>query len=484
MADTKISALPSGAPAQAGDEYVIARGGANYKLTGTNLLGLVTGTANTFTATQTFGTANVTTLEASNLRALDGTPAATVANSTGVISVSTKIEYADGTAAAPTVTNTGDTDTGIYFPAANEVAVAAGGSVAAAFNSNGVFFRNRIINGDMRIDQRNAGASVTLDTSPYVVDRFLATEDTDGVMTGQQNSSAPTGFVNSIKFTTTTADGSLSASQYCLFLHRIEGTNVSDLAWGTASARTITLSFWARSSLTGTFGGSIRNSAFDRAYPFSYSISVADTWEYKTITIPGDTTGTWLTTTGVGLIVSWGLGVGSTFSGTAGAWAAGNYVSATGATSVIGTLNATFYITGVQLETGSVATPFERRPYGTELMLCQRYYEKSYEQATVPGTATGVGAQHFPSNTNAASALYVASTIKFAVVKRTAATIRCWDWAGNATRVSDFTLGGLVRTDNRNSLQTLTAYQQAGLVINGQDALTYGSVQWDASAEL
>ena len=370
MADTKISALPSGAPAQAGDEYVIARSGANYKLTGTNLLGLVTSTANTFTATQTFGTADVTTLEASNLRALDGTPAATVANSTGVIAVSTKVEYADGTAAAPTVTNTGDTDTGVYFPAANEVAVTTGGTVAAGFNSNGVFFRNRIINGDMRIAQRGTAAV----TGGYPVDRIAVANSTDGLISGQQDSSAPAGFVNSVKFTTTTADATLTTTQNVQCLQSIEGTNVADLAWGTANARTVTLSFWVRSSLTGTFGGSLRNNALDRSYPFTYSISVADTWEYKTVTIPGDTSGTWLTTTGIGISVLFGLGAGPDRSGTAGAWAGANYVSATGAVSVIGTLNATWYITGVQLETGSVATPFERRPYGTELMLCQRYY--------------------------------------------------------------------------------------------------------------
>jgi hypothetical protein len=385
MADTKISALPSGAPAQAGDEYVIARGGANYKLTGTNLLGLVTGTANTFTATQTFGTANVTTLNASNLRALDGTPAATVANSTGVISVSTKIEYADGTAAAPTVTNTGDTDTGMYFPAANEVAVAAGGSVAAAFNTNGLFFRNRIINGDMRIDQRNAGAAVTTNAA-FPVDRFSMTNTSDGAFSAQQDSSVPTGsgFVSSVKVTATTADATLTAAQTLNLSHAIEGTNFADLMWGSASARTVTLSFWVRSSLTGTFGGSLRNNAADRSYPFTYSISVADTWEYKTITIPGDTSGTWLTTIGVGMRVTFGLGAGPDRSGTAGAWAAANVVAPTGAVSVIGTLNATWYITGVQLETGSVATPFERRPYGTELMLCQRYYYRM--------KATGVNA--------------------------------------------------------------------------------------------
>ncbi len=222
--------------------------------------------------------------------------------------------------------------------------------------------------------QRNAGASVTLTSSgDYTVDRFIGYEDTDGAMTAQQDSSAPTGFVNSLKCTTTTADGTLASGQYVTLIQKIEGTNVSDLAWGSASAKTITLSFWVRSSLTGSFGGSLRNSANNRSYPFSYTISSANTWEQKTVTIAGDTTGTWLTTTGVGIQVAFGLGVGSTYSGTAGAWAGSNLVSVTGAVSVIGTLNATWYITGVQLEVGSTATPFERRPYGTELALCQRY---------------------------------------------------------------------------------------------------------------
>jgi hypothetical protein len=379
MADTKISALPSGAPAQAGDEYVIARSGANYKLTGTNLLGLVTGTANTFSADQTFGIANATTLDATNvevtnLKAKDGTAAATIANSTGVIAVSTKVEYADGTAAAPTVTNTGDTDTGVYFPAANEVAVSAGGTVAAAFNSNGLFFRNRIINGDMRIDQRNAGAAVTISTTNvFTVDRWAASESSDATLTVQQDSSAPSGFVNSAKITVTVADASVAASQYNSFQQKIEGVNVADLAWGTASAVTVTLSFWVRSSVTGTFGGALTNSAYNRSYPFTYSISVADTWEKKTVTIPGDTSGTWLTTTGIGITVYFDLGTGVDNTGTANAWVGAGNVGADSTVQLVNTLSATWYVTGVQLETGSVATPFERRPYGTELMLCQRY---------------------------------------------------------------------------------------------------------------
>ena len=253
-------------------------------------------------------------------------------------------------------------------------------------------FRNRIINGDMRIDQRNAGAAVTVNsnTPAYPVDRFFGGgQATDGVFTLDQNTTAPAGFVNSVVATVTTADASINATQYYLFNQYIEGTNVSDLAWGTASAKTVTLSFWTRSSLTGTFGGAISNSGQNRSYPFTYSISVADTWEYKTITIAGDTSGTWLTNTGVGIRLHFDLGVGSTYRGTAGSWAGATYLGATGATSVIGTLNATWYITGVQLEVGSVATPFERRPYGMELALCQRYYAKSFLQGTAPAQNVG-----------------------------------------------------------------------------------------------
>ena len=240
--------------------------------------------------------------------------------------------------------------------------------------SNNVTFRNKIINGACVIDQRNAGASVTLTSGGiFTVDRFDGVEDTDGAMTAQQDTSTPNGFINSLKFTTTTADASLGATQYATCRQMIEGLNCADLGWGTANAKTVTLSFWVRSSLTGTFGGALTNGAFNRSYPFTYLISVADTWEQKTITIAGDTSGTWLTTNGIGIRVQFGLGVGSTYSGTAGAWAGAGYISATGATSVVGTNGATFYITGVQLEAGTTASPFEYRQYGTELALCQRY---------------------------------------------------------------------------------------------------------------
>jgi hypothetical protein len=231
----------------------------------------------------------------------------------------------------------------------------------------------------MVIDQRNAGASVTPTTSAvgYAVDRTPCSVSQNSKLTVQQNAGSvtpPTGFVNYLGVTSSSAY-SILTSDFFNLAQNIEGFNVADLAWGTASAATVTLSFWVRSSLTGTFGGSLRNSAGNRSYPFSYTISTANTWEQKSITIAGDTSGTWLTTNGTGITVSIGLGVGSTYSGTAGAWAGANYASATGATSVVGTNGATFYITGVQLEKGSTATSFDYRPYGTELQLCQRYYQ-------------------------------------------------------------------------------------------------------------
>jgi hypothetical protein len=237
-------------------------------------------------------------------------------------------------------------------------------------------FKNRIINGAMMIDQRNAGASVTLNGNElFPVDRFACGDVTDGSFTAQQVSDAPAGFVNSLKCTITAADTSLTTTQVAYCRHTIEGLNVSDLGWGTANAATITLSFWVKSSLTGAFGGALRNSGATRSYPYSYTINAANTWEQKTITITGDTSGTWLTTNGEGINVQFSLGAGPDRLGTAGAWNGNNNVGATGQVQVIGTNGATWQITGVQLEKGSTATSFDYRPYGAELVLCQRYYE-------------------------------------------------------------------------------------------------------------
>ncbi len=293
---------------------------------------------------------------------------------------------------SPTLTASGD-DTNIGF----KLVAKGTGEVTAKVNGSDVFnasssfgFKNRIINGAMVIDQRNAGASVTPTNGQYITDRFASQLTQASKYSAQQSTDAPAGFVNSLKITSLSAF-SVGSSDYFGIYQPIEGLNCSDLSWGSASAKTVTLSFWVKSSLTGTFGGSIYNSAANRSYPYTYTISSANTWEQKSVTIAGDTTGTWLTTNGVGIYVVFGLGSGSTVSGTAGTWAGATYTSATGATSVVGTNGATFYITGVQLEKGSTATSFDYRPYGTELALCQRYYTTFLGQSTYSRAGVGVG---------------------------------------------------------------------------------------------
>lgn len=270
--------------------------------------------------------------------------------------------------------------TGITSPAVNTSAGTVNfDSLSTQNNSisgvNGVAFRNRIINGAMTIDQRNSGASGT--AIAYTVDRWSYTATQASKGTWQQNAGAvapPAGFTTYLGFTSSSAY-SVAAGDYFVFRQPVEANNMADLGWGGSSSQAATLSFWVRSSLTGTFGGCLDNGT-DRGYSFTYTINFANTWEQKTVQVPAPAAGgTWGTGNGIGVYVTFGLGVGSTYSGTANTWNTGRFLGATGAVSVVSTNGATFYITGVQLEAGSVATPFERRPYGTELALCQRYYD-------------------------------------------------------------------------------------------------------------
>jgi hypothetical protein len=326
-------------------------------------------------------------------------------------------------------------------------------------------FRNRIINGDMRIDQRNAGASVTPTTSTfgYPVDRFFVEVSQNSKLTTQQNAGSvtpPSGFTNYAGITSSSAYSVLTAD-YFHISQRIEGFNVADLGWGTANAKTVTLSFWVRSSLTGTFGGSLTNGNFNRSYPFTYSISAANTWEQKSVTVAGDTTGTWLTNNGEGLRLYISVGAGATYSGTAGAWAGSGYTSATGATSVVGTNGATLYITGVQLEVGSVATPFERRPYTTELQLCQRYYELINE-----GRLLWAG-------TTVSGTTYARAPTDYAVVKRAIPTV-------TTTNTDRFGFGTGAGTVDKSSVSGFYVYLISNATTN--DAYVFWSAT--ASAEL
>ena len=272
--------------------------------------------------------------------------------------------------ASPTFTGTVTTPSVTFSDASSQSAAASP-----------YVLKNRIINGAMVIDQRNAGASVTPANGGYTLDRWAGNQySATGKFSVQQNAGSvtpPTGFKNYLGVTSLSAYSVGTNDIYGIYQF-IEGFNISDFGWGAAGASTVTLSFWVRSSLTGAFSASIRNGSADRSYPFSYTISSANTWEQKSVTIAGDTTGTWLSTNGAGLLLHFCLGAGSGLNGIANSWQAGNYASVSGATSVVGTNGATFYITGVQLEIGSSATPFERRLYNQELANCQRYYEALY----------------------------------------------------------------------------------------------------------
>lgn len=289
-------------------------------------------------------------------------------------------------------------------------------------------FKNKIINGAMMIDQRNAGASYSAVDGGFSVDRWKVASFDSSAQTGkftvQQSSTVPTGFSKSLLVTSSAATSLGSGAVYWIGQF-IEGFNTADLDFGLATAKTVTLSFWVRSSLTGTFAGSITNNGNDRSYPFTYTINSANTFEYKTITITGDTSGTWTRDSSIGLRVLFNLGHGSTYNTTANAWASGYYGSVTGTTSLLATSGATLYITGVQLEKGTTASTFEFRSIQKELSLCQRYYEKSYDTLTAPGTATTSGVVYATITSDSAGSLV--SSVSFSVPKRIAPTITIYN---------------------------------------------------------
>jgi hypothetical protein len=246
-------------------------------------------------------------------------------------------------------------------------------------NANNVVGKNKIINGNMAIDQRNAGAAQNNLASGwvYTVDRWEVYSNNSSRFNSQQNKDSvtpPSGFKNYLGVSVNTGY-SVGASDYNILAQPIEGFNTSDLGFGASGASTVTLSFWVYTSVTGTHSGFLGNSSLVNAYPFTFTVSSANTWTKISVTVDGSTSGTWVgATNGIGLYVGFNLGNGSNYQGTANAWNNSAYIQPTGSVSVVATSSATFYITGVQLEVGESATEFEHRPYGMELSLCQRYY--------------------------------------------------------------------------------------------------------------
>jgi hypothetical protein len=348
-------------------------------------------------------------------------------------------------------------------------------------------FKNRLINGAMVIDQRNAGASVSATSGgQYFLDRWCASLSASGKFTVQQNAGAvakPTGFANYLGVTSSTA-WAVGASDYATLNQFIEGFNVADLQWGTSSAAAVTLSFVVYSSLTGTFGGVIHNGinagGQTRTYPFTFTVSAANTWTTISLPINGDTTGTWGSSNGAGISVCFSLAAGSSKVATSGAWTGvAAYSGATGQTNILATNAATFYVTGVQFEKGSVATSFDVRPYGTELVLCQRYYESSFDIGVAP--ANGSSASVFASDNGVwfgyCHNSYTSGSIPFQVSKRTAPTIAFYgnntaQWKVNNTFAANARVAANIGTNESGIFQQNTA---GYVTIAGH---------WDAAAEL
>jgi len=348
-------------------------------------------------------------------------------------------------------------------------------------NSGAEFgMRNRIINGAMVIDQRNAGASVTPVNAQTTLDRWQGGLSQTGKYTIQQSTTAPTGFRNSLLITSTSAYSLLAGDNFQLS-QPIEGYNIADFNWGTASASSVTLSFWVRCSLTGTFGGAIYNGSANRFYPFSYTISSANTFEYKTITITGDTSGTWSTDNSTGIRVMFcSAGAGSTYLGTAGAWTSSVILGVTGQTNLVATNGATWYVTGVQLEKGSTATSFDYRPFGTELDLCQRYFTKSQSWAAAVTAGEGQGLIAW----NAVTTSVIAGWASHKVSMRTQPTITIYRQDGTINATNRF-------TDGVNTTGTATCpepgiegFRYVSNASSGFTAGTYYQFYYTASAEL
>ena len=290
-----------------------------------------------------------------------------------------------------------DTSEGLKFNSdtSGELELQSGGVTQAKITSSGLqnasgsaiipqAGQNLIINGNMAIDQRNAGASATSNANVYMTDRFqLQMGLVTNVQTYQQVEDAPAGFNKSLKITSNSTTQATAAGVLCTPRQRIEGFNTAHLNWGTANAQTVTVSFWVKSSVTGTYPVSLTNNGFDRSFVTNYTVSVANTWEKKTATIAGDTSGTWTVDNSTGINVMFSLDTGSTYQTTTGSWQAGNYRGTSSDVHFLANASATWQITGVQLEVGTVATPFENLQYGTQLQLCQRYYQDYTESNTI-----------------------------------------------------------------------------------------------------
>ena len=343
---------------------------------------------------------------------------------------------------------------------------------------------NRIINGDMQIDQRNEGALVTVNspTLTYGADRFWGSGTAAaGVFKTQRISTTPpTGFSFYTHLTVTSQDASIAAGDIYVLGTVVEGYNIRDFLFGSTSAIQCTLSFYVRSSLTGTFSGSITNGAGNRSYPFTYTIVTASTWERKSITLTGDQTGAWPKANENGMTIYWDLGTGSTYQGTANTWAATLYLAVAGSQQVITSTSNTWDITGVQLEVGPMVSSYEFVPMPILLHQCQRYYEKSYDSGIVPGTNTLTSIFTIASNLIGAGT--TAAFHQFSVDKRTTPTVVNYDRVGASGKISTITAAAVIANNVAPATAT-AAFNSFAVTQSTTSTATYIQYQYTADAD-
>jgi len=384
------------------------------------------------------------------------------------------------TGGAPTLTASGgDTNIGMKLVGKGTGEVTARVNGSDVFNASSNFgFKNRIINGQMVLDQRNAGASLTITTlnGQYTLDRWNVNTNQASKVSVQQSTTVPAGFKNSSLITSLSAFSS-GAGDYFGFVQYVEGFNSADFDWGTANAQTVTLSFKVRASITGTYSVAIGN-ASTRSYVATFTVDSANTYETKTITIAGDTSGTWLTDSGRGLRMWFDLGSGSSFNqASANAWTASNTLRTSGSVSLVGTNGATFYITGVQLEKGSTATSFDYRPYGTEQLLAYRYYYR-LKAGTSYGNA-GVGRAYSITNGQAVVAMPV--SMRAAPGSTGFSALSDWNASQAAGNITALSPAAQYSLDYRQMTIDITATMVEGqCVILNANNTTNAWIEWSA----
>jgi hypothetical protein len=253
-------------------------------------------------------------------------------------------------------------------------------------------------NGSMELSQENGTSAQTVSVK-YIVDGWMFNMS-GATLSAAQVADAPNALSNSIKITVSVADPALSASTFAGIFQRIEGFRISRLAWGTTDAQPITIGFWSKIHRPGTYSVSVRNNGSARSYATTFIHNVADTWEYKTVTIPGDTSGTWLKDSGIGISLSFVMASGSSLSTAPNVWTAGNFPAANGATNGVAATSDTFQITGVVVLPGikvpiAAQSALIMRPYDQELQLCQRYYYKRYACLLAYGSASSAVGQWY-----------------------------------------------------------------------------------------